>query len=123
MMCITIGGLPWQWPRTAKDGRGNCCGWTSAETAVAIAAYVRGSVVIVALPWQWPRMAVEIETAVSAAVAIAANFHGLLWLARRSLPRREPQHVPWPKPWHLPWKCHEPWQLPRKPADFHGSPW
>ena len=60
----------------------------------------RISVVIAALPWPWPRMAVEIAmkiaTAVSEenAVANAADFRGLPWLARRSLPRTEPRRVP-----------------------------
>ena len=48
-MCITIGALPWQWPRTTVNGRGSCCGWTSEKTAVAIAADFRG------LPWCLPR--------------------------------------------------------------------
>ena len=54
-----IGGLRWQWPRIAADGRGNCCGLTSAEITVAIAADFRG------LRWLVPRSLPRTEPAMS----------------------------------------------------------
>ena len=64
-----IEGLPWQWQRMAADGRGNCCGLTPAEIAVAIAADFRG------LPWLLPRSLPRTEP--------------------RHVPWPEPWHVPW----------------------------
>ena len=118
-MCITIyrriavamaaDGRGWPWSFAAV-GRPRELPWQLPRTSVVIAAM---------------RMAVEIATAdsVKTAVAIAADFRGLPWLVRRTLPRTEPRHVRWPQPWYLPWKCHEPWHMPWQLADFHGSPW
>ena len=98
---VTIGGLPWQWPRTAADGGGNCCGWTSAKTAITIAAELRG------LPWLVRRSFPRTEP--------------------RHVPWPQPWHLPWKcrKPWHLPWKPADfhcsPWQHPRKSTEFPRS--
>ena len=113
-MRITVRGLSRQWPRTAADSRGNCCGWTSAKTAVEIAAGFRGLC---------DDCGVAVAMAADGRGKIAADFRGLRLLVLRSLPRTEPRHVTWPQPWHLPWKCYEPWHLPWKAANFHSGPW
>ena len=63
--CITIGGLPWQWPRTAVDGRRKFAAFgRPRKLPWQLPRLPRTSVAIAALPWKWPRMAVEITTAV-----------------------------------------------------------
>ena len=116
-LTMTADGRGWPWKMQWTDVRGNCRGNCRGlrQTPVVIAA----------LPWQWPRMAVEIATTVYAetAAAIAADFRGLPWLVRPSLPRTLPRHVPWSQPWHLPYRCHEPWHMryPRISTVAHGN--
>ena len=59
-----IEGLPWQWQRMAADGRGNCCGLTPAEIAVAIAADFRDDCRVSqdcrGNGSRWPQMTVDI---------------------------------------------------------------
>ena len=95
--------LPWTsvaidlYRRITADGRGNCCGLTSAEIAVAIAADFRG------LPWLVPRSLPRTEP--------------------RHVPWPQPWHLPWKRhePWPLPWKPADfhgrPWQHPRKSTE------
>lgn len=55
-----IGRFSWQRPRTAAEGRGNCFGWTSVETAVASVADFRGNC----------------RVAVAMTADICGNYHG-----------------------------------------------
>ena len=85
----------------AADSRGNCCGLTSAEIAVAIAVGFRG------LPWLAPRSLPRTEP----------------W----RVPWSQPWHLPWKRhePWPLPWKPADfhgsPWQHLRKSTDVSRS--
>ena len=107
-----IGGLPWHLLRMAAEFRGNCCGLTSVEYAVATAVEFRGNCRVLedyrGNCGGWPPNAVVFHgncgglTSVEIAVATAVEFRGncrvLAW------------HFPWEdcrgncrgRPWHSP---------------------
>ena len=133
--------------RIAADGRGNCCGLTSAEIAVAIAADLRRNYRIwedcrgngrrwrwkLLWTWQFPRTSVVIAEYRRIAVAMAADGRGnccgltsadidvAIAADFRGLPWLVPRSLPWTEPRHVPWP--QPWHLPWKRQEPWPLPW